>query len=159
MNIIKISELEVVNGLNIGFTIFVSGCKHKCKGCFNKDTWNKSAGTKFNNKLLQEIYQKVSLPYIKRVTFSGGDPLESYNIGQVIMLANSIKSFKKSIDLWVYTGYTIRELKEMYGDRILAFDYIVDGKYDINEKHTLCFRGSDNQVIYKKIDNDFVKWR
>lgn len=156
MNYISIVDTEVVNGFGVGTTIFVSGCTHKCKKCFNLQTWNKTAGSKIDDKVIDTLVD--TLKNKRRLTISGGDPFESYNMFDTFDLVNQIKQ-RTSVKIWVYTGYSFEDiynylLKIDKLDYINNIDYIVDGEYKCELK-PLAFRGSSNQKIWF---NNNLEW-
>lgn len=106
MKYLKIEECESNNGLGYGTTLFVSGCYHQCKGCFNKASWNRKAGKVFTEDTLQKLFDYLSKDYISRLTFSGGDPLALYNRNRVLWIAKQVREkFGDKISIWCYTGY------------------------------------------------------
>ena len=147
-----IEDTECHNGLGFGMTVFVSGCTHYCKNCFNKDTWSFHAGKPFTHDTLFDIRQLLNRKFIKRLTFSGGDPLSLGNREWVLEVGKMLKESHPYIKLWVYTGYTLKELEEQdrcfVDDLKRTFDYLVDGRYDKDATHTLPYRGSDNQKVW-----------
>ena len=149
----KYSEItypDVNNGEGCRVTLFVSGCSHRCKGCHNPETWNFDFGKDFNDDVKNRLFEIVSKPYIKGLTLSGGDPLDSYDD-----VLNLVKEFRKHFgelkDIWLYTGYMIDDLLDFNKEEILDYiDVLVDGKYDESQRDvSLPFRGSKNQRIIK----------
>ena len=149
----KYSEItypDVNNGEGCRVTLFVSGCSHRCKGCHNPETWNFDFGKDFNDDVKNRLFDIVSKPYIKGLTLSGGDPLDSYND-----VLNLVKEFRKHFgelkDIWLYTGYIIDDLLDLNKEEILDYiDVLVDGEYDESQRDvSLPFRGSKNQRIIK----------
>lgn len=149
----KYSEItypDVNNGEGCRVTLFVSGCSHRCKGCHNPETWNFDFGKDFNDDVKNRLFEIVSKPYIKGLTLSGGDPLDSYDD-----VLNLVKEFRKHFgelkDIWLYTGYMIDDLLDLNKEEILDYiDVLVDGKYDESQRDvSLPFRGSRNQRIIK----------
>lgn len=149
MRIHNITYPDVNNGLGFRVTLWVSGCIHHCKGCQNKETWDFNSGREFTDDDKNTIFKVLSLPYIKGITFSGGDPLCSYD--DILSLAKEIKENFPNKDIWFYTGYTLDIIKEKFNEILDFVDIIVDGKY-IEELRdvSLPFRGSSNQRIYEK---------
>ena len=149
----KYSEItypDVNNGEGCRVTLFVSGCSHRCKGCHNPETWNFDFGKDFNDEVKIRLFDIVSKPYIKGLTLSGGDPLDSYD--DVLDLVKEFRNrFGETKDIWVYTGYVIDDLLNLNKEEILEYiDVLVDGEY-IEERRdvSLAFRGSKNQRIIK----------
>jgi anaerobic ribonucleoside-triphosphate reductase activating protein len=149
----KYSEItypDVNNGEGCRVTLFVSGCSHRCKGCHNPETWNFDFGKDFNDDVKNRLFEIVSKPYIKGLTLSGGDPLDSYDD-----VLNLVKEFREHFgelkDIWLYTGYMLDDLLDLNKEEILDYiDVLVDGKYDESQRDvSLPFRGSKNQRIIK----------
>lgn len=159
MKYLNIEQAEVQNGLGLGVTLYVSGCDHHCKYCFNKESWNKENGIEFTSETLYYLIEVLKGK--SRLTVSGGDPLAKYNIGYVLTIIDKVKEVYPSIKIWVYTGYTMSEISVKTLSRLNNIDYLVDGKYDAESASLLPFRGSDNQVIWQNkngIFNRVDKW-
>jgi anaerobic ribonucleoside-triphosphate reductase activating protein len=149
----KYSEItypDVNNGEGCRVTLFVSGCSHRCKGCHNPETWNFDFGKDFNDDVKIRLFDIVSKPYIKGLTLSGGDPLDSYD--DVLDLVKEFRNrFGETKDIWVYTGYVIDDLLTLNKEEILEYiDVLVDGEYIEEQRDvSLAFRGSKNQRIIR----------
>ena len=159
MNYAKIRKLDVTNGEGIGVSLFVQGCQFHCKNCFNKVTWDFDGGKKFTKDTLNTIISLLNDEHIKRFSILGGEPLAEKNMYDVLQTIIEIRKNVTDIIIWVYTGYTFEEVKQLkYGKEILDnIDTIVDGRYvDELRDLTLEFRGSSNQNIWKKINNIWV---
>ena len=159
MNYAKIRKLDVTNGEGIGVSLFVQGCQFHCKNCFNKVTWDFDCGKKFTKDTLNTIISLLNDEHIKRFSILGGEPLAEKNMYDVLQTIIEIRKNVTDIIIWVYTGYTFEEVKQLkYGKEILDnVDTIVDGRYiDELRDLTLEFRGSSNQNIWKKINNVWV---
>ena len=149
----KYSEItypDVNNGEGCRVTLFVSGCSHRCKGCHNPETWNFDFGKDFNDDVKNRLFDIVSKSYIKGLTLSGGDPLDSYD--DVLELVKEFRHrFGETKDIWVYTGYVIDDLLNLNKEEILEYiDVLVDGEYDEKQRDvSLAFRGSKNQRIIR----------
>ncbi len=154
----KITYPDTNNGLGCRVTLWVSGCSHHCKGCHNKETWCFNSGRVFDDNYKQKLFDILSLPYIKGLTLSGGDPLDSYD--DVLNLLKEMKEkFGDGKDVWLYTGYTMEELfNNGYKEILYYVDYVVDGQYDYKKRDvSLAFRGSSNQTIYEKVGPHFIE--
>ena len=159
MNYAKIRKLDITNGEGIGVSLFVQGCQFHCKNCFNKVTWDFDGGKKFTKDTLNTIISLLNDEHIKRFSILGGEPLTEKNIYDVLQTIIEIRKNVTDIIIWVYTGYTFEEVKQLkYGKEILDnVDTIVDGRYvDELRDLTLEFRGSSNQNIWKKKNNVWV---
>ena len=154
MNIVDITHPDVNNGLGCRITVWVSGCVHHCKGCHNPETWDFKYGREFTDDDKKKIFEVLDKPYIKGITFSGGDPLCSYT--DVLSLAREIKKKYSDKDIWVYTGFSFEYVREHMSEILDYVDYMVDGKFKIEERDvSLAFRGSKNQRIWKKEEGTF----
>ena len=147
MNYLEIDRCSINNGIGIRCVLFVSGCEHKCLGCQNKSSWDKSSGKPFTEQTMNYIIEYLKNDYVDGLTLSGGDPRALYNREEVFKIAKKVRDIfgdKKSI--WVYTGYSWEQLS--YLGNIELFDIIVDGVYVQSKRDiTLPFRGSSNQRI------------
>ena len=154
MRVNKITYPELSNGIGFRITVWVSGCVHHCKGCHNPETWDFNGGREFTDADKEEIFKLLTIPYLKGVTFSGGDPLCSYE--DVLSFAKELKEKFPDKDIWVYTGFKFEYVAEHMSEILDYVDYIVDGKFEEDKKNlSLAFRGSENQRIWKKEEEGF----
>lgn len=146
MNYIKITPIDIANGPGCRTVLWVAGCSHHCKECHNPDTWDPKTGQLFNEDAKQELFNKLSKPYIRGITLSGGDPLYKDNIEEITKLCAEIKEKFPNKDIWCYTGYIYEEIKGL--ELMKYIDVLVDGEFQIDKKDiTLLFRGSSNQRL------------
>lgn len=140
----------MLNGEGVRVVLWVAGCQHACKGCHNPQTWDPNGGVPFDEEALQEIYEELSNPYTDGITFSGGDPLHPRNYNTILYLCTQIKQKFPDKSIWVYTGYTMKDVEYMYKDILEYIDVLVDGKY---VEKLRCpetpWVGSSNQVIHR----------
>ena len=161
MNYHQFYPIDVVNGEGTRCTLFVTGCSHRCRGCYNKTTWNPYKGTLFTTELEDYIISILQDTHIPRrgLTLSGGDPLFEANLDSVLHLVTRVKS-ETTKDIWLWTGFELHEaLKHPVRAAILnKVDTIIDGKF-IKElaDPSLTWRGSSNQVIYDRVGTEFVR--
>ncbi len=156
MNYSVIKKHDVANGPGVRVSLYVSGCSHHCKNCFNPETWDKNYGSIFTLKERIEIIDALRPDYIEGLTILGGDPIEPYNISEVIKLIKSVKVVYPDKSIWLYTGYKFEDLlsEKLIPDRSIRdditryIDVIVDGEFEEENKVIdLRFRGSTNQRI------------
>ena len=156
MNYADIKVADVANGLGVRVSLFVSGCNHHCKGCFNEDAWNFNYGKEFTEETIEEIINDLDNPYISGLSLLGGEPLEYENQKGILPLVKRVKEVYPDKNIWCYTGFTFDrdvingmcnkwdETKEL----VSYIDVIVDGKFEEDKKSlSLKFRGSKNQRI------------
>lgn len=143
---------DFVNGEGIRNVLFVSGCEHLCRGCYNQKTWHPDFGDVYTQELEDKIIndlQNQNRP-LDGLSLSGGDPLYTDNIPHIMRLITRVKSECPGKTIWLWTGYTIEELKvDPIRSPVLDFiDVLIDGKYEHKKRDiTLPFRGSSNQQI------------
>lgn len=140
----------IVDGEGIRYSIYLAGCRHHCKGCHNKTSWNPLAGNVLTQQKVDEIINEINAnPLLDGITFSGGDPF--YNPEEFLPLIKTIKE-RTNMNIWCYTGYTYEQLMDMEVCReiLKLVDVLVDGKFieDLYSPY-LEFRGSSNQRIIK----------
>lgn len=160
MNKIRLSGIayeSLVNGPGIRRVFFSQGCNHNCKGCFNKDTHDFNGG---EEKDIDELVKDtLRNPFIKGVTFSGGDPFERSK--EFTYMARKFK--KAGINIWSYTGYKFEEIikDDEKLELLKNIDVLVDGKFEEEKKKdNLKFKGSSNQRIIdvnKSLKENFIK--
>lgn len=151
-----IKYCDIANGRGVRTTLFVSGCKNHCEGCFNPDTWDFSSGDPFTDLIEDEVIESLRPHYVDGLTILGGEPLEPENQPAVFQLVTRAKHEFPEKDVWLYTGFTLEGLWERSCrantpllDRILGkVDILVDGPFVLAKKDiSLRFRGSSNQRI------------
>lgn len=151
MKYIKITGPDVENGLGFRTTLWISGCKCHCEGCHNPETWSFTFGKEFTDESYQELKENLSKPYIKGLTLSGGNPVDSPE-DLLSLLKRVREDFGNSKDIWLYSGYVFEDLlKDPLCKEILGLvDIVVDGPFILSKRNTaLPFRGSENQRIIR----------
>ena len=161
MNYSAIKYYDVANGPGVRVSLFVSGCRHHCKNCFNEVAWSFDSGNPFTEKEVGDIIEHLKPSYIEGITILGGEPFEPENQSEVLRLITKIKDTLPQKSIWIYSGFTLEQLKEgsrASGDicnKILSsVDVLVDGPFIEDLKDiSLEFRGSRNQrILYRGID-------
>lgn len=156
MNYATIKKRDIANGIGVRVSLFVSGCTHHCKNCFNKETWDFDYGEKFTDQTVEQILNYLSPDYVNGLSLLGGEPFEVENQGELLKLLRQVKAKFPHKDVWCYTGYLFdRELlcdsraRCEHTDEMLSYiDVLVDGPYIEAQKDiSLQFRGSKNQRI------------
>ncbi|MGL5357356.1 MAG: anaerobic ribonucleoside-triphosphate reductase activating protein [Cetobacterium sp.] len=152
MNYSGIKYTDMINGEGIRVSLFVSGCSHKCKDCFNSETWNPEFGNVFTEEVEDGIldYFRKYEKSIKGISLLGGDPTFIHNIEP---LRNFIQRFKKEFsqkDIWIWSGFTWEVIQD--NQKLLSLvelcDVLIDGKFNAEEKNlNLKWRGSTNQRV------------
>ena len=146
MNYIKITPIDVANGIGCRVVLWTAGCEHHCKDCHNPDTWNQNAGILFDDNAEKELFTALSKPFIHGLTLSGGDPLHPNNIDTITRLCKKIKEQMPEKTIWCYTGSVYEEIKNI--ELLNYIDVLVDGEFQVDKKDiTLLFRGSSNQRL------------
>ncbi len=158
MNYCNIKYCDIANGTGVRTVLFVSGCTHHCKGCFQPDTWDFDYGEEFTDEVADKIVESLAPEYIEGLTLLGGEPMEEVNQAGLLPLLKKVRDrYGDTKNIWCYTGYTFEDdLLDPKGkahfdttDGILSIiDILVDGEFHLEEKDiTLRFRGSKNQRI------------
>lgn len=152
MNYLQYYPVDIVNGEGTRCTLFVSGCEHGCKGCYNQKSWSFSAGVLFDQAMEDQIIRDLKDTRIKRqgLSLSGGDPLHPRNVPTLLTLVKRIKHECPDKDIWLWTGYKLDDLNEEQKQMLPYIDVLIDGKF-IQEQAdpSLIWRGSANQVIHR----------
>ncbi len=156
MNYANIKFFDVANGSGVRVSLFVSGCTHRCKGCFNAETWDFSYGKPYDEATEESIIRALAPPYIKGLSLLGGEPFEPCNQAVLVGLLERVKRLYPNKSIWCYTGYELDRhiLPCVLGDAditrrvISCIDVLVDGEFEEDKKDlNLRFRGSSNQRI------------
>ncbi|MEI8658584.1 MULTISPECIES: anaerobic ribonucleoside-triphosphate reductase-activating protein [Vibrio] len=151
MNYHQYHPIDVVNGPGTRCTLFVSGCEHNCKGCYNQSTWSLRSGHPYTQDLENRIIADLNDTRIPKrgLSLSGGDPLHPQNVSAILHLVKRVKRECTDKDIWLWTGYLLSELSEAQKQVLEYIDVLIDGKF-IKElaDPSLDWRGSSNQVIH-----------
>lgn len=151
MNYHQYYPVDVVNGPGTRCTLFVAGCEHKCRGCYNTTTWRTDSGKPFDQQLEDRIISDLNDTRIVRqgLSLSGGDPLHPHNLSAILHLVKRVRQETEHKDIWLWTGYTLAELSVAQQQVVAEINTLIDGKF-IKELRdpALIWRGSSNQQIH-----------
>ena len=173
MRYASIRSLDISNGEGVGVSLFVQGCPFHCKNCFNSDTWDFNGGKEWTEETKNKFMKLIDRPYIKRVSFLGGECLAEQNLDDILSLVQEIRISYPNKTIWLYTGFTwdsimnykstnkftekdvlfnfhIKKDLEMIQRKniIKLCDVLVDGEYIEKQRDlSLKFRGSKNQRV------------
>ena len=156
MNYTLIRKNDIANGPGVRVSLFVSGCRHHCKGCFNPETWDFSYGKPFTEETIEEILQALKPEYISGLSLLGGEPFEPENQETLLKLTSLVRAAYPEKSIWCYSGFTFSHhlLLGKIGARetclalLRNIDVLVDGTFKEEPKDaSLIFRGSSNQNI------------
>ena len=141
-----IKKCDIANGPGVRVSLFVSGCRNHCKGCFQPETWDFNFGQPFTRETENEIIEALRPAWIQGLTVLGGDPMEPENKEGLLTFLKRLRMELPDKDIWLYTGYLWEDVSN---EPILNFvDVLVDGPFIEAEKDAgLAFRGSRNQRI------------
>ena len=157
MHYATIKYYDIANGEGVRTSLFVSGCRHHCKECFNQVAWDFEYGEEFTKDTEDKIIASLSPSYIRGLSLLGGEPMEKENQEALLGLIKRVKVEAPDKDIWIYSGFTLEELigeKESrayspISKEILRLcDVLVDGRY-VDEQRNLMlkWRGSSNQRV------------
>ena len=168
MRYAQIRSMDISNGEGVGVSLFVQGCPFHCKNCFNSETWDFNGGKEWTKETKNKFMELINRPYIKRVSFLGGECLAEQNLDEVLSLIKEIRNSFPEKTIWLYTGYEwnslmAKILQSTFEDKdfehtieihkkrqeiIKMCNVVVDGRYIDEQKDlTLKFRGSKNQKV------------
>lgn len=152
----EIKKCDIANGPGVRTSLFVSGCRHCCRECFNPQTWDFEYGRAFTKETTKEILDSLRPDYVQGLSLLGGEPFEPENQAALAALLEQVRTAYPDKDIWCYTGYLYDVDLQLNGkvytewtERLLKnIDVLVDGEFIIEEKDlTLLFRGSRNQRL------------
>lgn len=163
MRYASIRNLDISNGEGVGVSLFVQGCDRHCFNCFNSETWDFNGGKEWTEEIKNKFLGLIDRPYIKRVSFLGGECLAEQNLDDVLSLVQQIRISFPEKTIWLYTGYQMSEIvKQEQHEKVSGMpdvwskrweiisnvDIVVDGEYIDGQKDlTLKWRGSSNQRV------------
>lgn len=156
MNYAEIKTSDIANGPGVRVSLFVSGCRHKCKNCFNQIAWDFHYGKEFTRETMDELIEYLRPYYIRGLTLLGGEPMEYENQVGLLPFIRRVKEELPEKDIWCFTGFLFEKeiTEQMYPkwevtrQLLSCLDVMVDGRYvDALRDISLRFRGSSNQRL------------
>ena len=142
MNYAAIKKTDIANGPGVRVSLFVSGCRRHCKGCFNSETWNFNYGNLFGKSTMNEILEALDKEYIEGFSILGGEPFENENKETVYNVIRTVKEKFPQKTIWCYSGFCFEELAESSRNILELIDVLVDGAFVEEKKNLrLKFRG------------------
>lgn len=152
-----IKKRDIANGPGVRVVLFVSGCTHHCKGCFQPQTWDFNYGEEYTAETEQEIIDALVPDFIDGLTLLGGEPFEPENQKELITLLRRLRKELPQKTVWAFSGYTFEELTgkkesrarcEVTDEMLSLVDVLVDGEFQLDKRNiSLQFRGSENQRL------------
>ena len=157
MNYATIKYYDIANGPGVRTSIFVSGCRHHCPGCFNEVAWDFGYGQPFDKAVRNEIFASCQPDYIAGISLLGGEPFEPENQRELLPFVRNFRALYPNKSVWCYSGYTWEQLTgsvlcparcEVTDELLSLLDVLVDGRF-VEALHdiSLRFRGSSNQRL------------
>jgi anaerobic ribonucleoside-triphosphate reductase activating protein len=157
MNYATIKYYDIANGPGVRTSLFVSGCTHHCKGCFNAEAWDFAFGQPFDKAVRNAIFASCAPDYVTGLSLLGGEPMEPANQRALVEFVHNFKVLYPAKTVWCYSGYTFEQLTgrvpsaarcEVTDEFLGLLDVLVDGEF-VQEEYdiSLRFRGSRNQRL------------
>ncbi len=155
MNFATVKRRDIANGPGVRVSLFVSGCTHRCEGCFNEVAWDFGYGEPFTDAVERELLEALAPDYIQGLTLLGGEPFEPENQRALLPFLKRVREAYPQKNIWCYSGYTLEQLTgesrarcEVTDEMLSLLDVLVDGRFVLAKKNIrLRFRGSENQRL------------
>ena len=156
MRFADIKYCDIANGVGVRTSLFVSGCRNHCEGCFNSGTWSFEVGEPFTRAVEDEIIASLEPAYVRGLSVLGGEPLEPENQEALLPFLKRVRQECPGKDIWLYTGFTWEALTQgpsrahtsIIETLLEQIDVLVDGPFMLAQKDiSLRFRGSANQRL------------
>ena len=171
MNYATVKTHDIANGPGVRVSLYVSGCTHHCKGCFNPETWDFNYGQPFTEATERELLRLLDNEHIRGLSLLGGEPFEPANQAVLAPFLQRMKAKFPQKDVWCYSGYDFEKDMltgnlgpwEITEQMLNCIDVLVDGEFVIDLKNpNLRFRGSANQrviLVQESLKEDkIVQW-
>ena len=151
----NIKNCDIADGIGVRVSLFVSGCTHHCRGCFQPETWSFDYGQPYTPETEERLVRMLEPDYIDGLTLLGGEPMEPENQRELVKLLRRVRRQLPGKNVWCYSGYTLEQLQgpggphcEVTDELLSLIDVLVDGEFIEEKKNAgLSFRGSENQRI------------
>ncbi len=156
MNYGNIKKYDIADGLGVRVSLFVSGCRNRCPGCFQPETWDFLYGKEFTCETEDEIIEAMKPSFISGFTVLGGEPFEPENQMVLAPFLEKIKRIYPEKNIWCYTGHVLdddilkgkRKYTEYTHRMLSCIDVLVDGPFVESLRNLMLeFRGSENQRL------------
>ena len=156
MNYCNVKNCDIANGVGVRVSLFVSGCRNRCKNCFQPETWDFNYGKPFDEQTEEKLMKMLAPSYINGLTVLGGEPMEPENQRALLPFLKKVKASYPQKTIWLYTGFTLEELRspdcrahtESTEEILKLLTVLVDGRFVEEKKNiSLRFRGSENQRL------------
>ena len=155
MNFATIKKRDIADGPGVRVSLFVSGCTHRCEGCFNEIAWDFDYGAPFTDAVQDELLEALAPDYVQGLTLLGGEPFEPENQRALLPFLKRVREVFPQKNIWCYSGYTLDQLQgesrarcEVTDEMLSMLDVLVDGRFVLAKKNIrLRFRGSENQRL------------
>ena len=155
MNFATIKKRDIADGPGVRVSLFVSGCTHRCEGCFNEIAWDFDYGAPFTDAVQDELLEALAPDYVQGLTLLGGEPFEPENQRALLPFLKRVREVFPQKNIWCYSGYTLDQLQgesrarcEVTDEMLAQLDVLVDGRFVLAKKNIrLRFRGSENQRL------------
>lgn len=166
-----IKKRDIANGIGVRVVLFVSGCTHHCKGCFQPETWDFRYGQDYTAETEDEILEALRPDFIDGLTLLGGEPFEPQNQAELVKLLRRVRRELPQKTVWAFSGYTYEELTgesrarcQVTEEMLSLVDVLVDGEFvEAKRNISLQFRGSENQrlidVPKTRASGEIVWWQ
>jgi anaerobic ribonucleoside-triphosphate reductase activating protein len=156
----NIKYFSTINGAGVRTAVFVSGCDMNphCKGCFNQIAWDFNHGSDFTEEVIDKVLESIEPSYCRGLSILGGEPLADKNLEGVSYLIQRFREkYGNSKDVWLWSGYYVKDMTEEKLKVAKMCDYIVDGHFDSDlYSENLRFKGSSNQTVWNIKNGEFI---